>query len=65
VPQSIDPQCSFIRGRSGWVVTASGGVDISSFSVVEQKKVDSSLTGKLAELSRSSDSEQSWWWNAR
>jgi hypothetical protein len=65
VPQSIDPQCSFIRGRAGWVVTASGGVDISSFSVVEQKKIDSALSGKLAELSQSSDSKTSWWWNAR
>ena len=28
VPKAVAPQCSFIRGRSGWVVTASGGVDI-------------------------------------
>ena len=57
-PQAIDPECSFIKGRSGWVVTASGGVSINPFQVVQDQKVDASLTNKVA-ASRSG----SWWWN--
>src|SRR6056297_1342131 len=43
VPKAVDPQCSFIRGRNGWVVTASGGVDINAFQVVEDQTVDRSI----------------------
>ncbi|EMI15276.1 protein containing DUF1598, partial [Rhodopirellula maiorica SM1] len=39
VPKALNPQCSFVRGRSGWVVTASGGVDIDAFSVVEKQAI--------------------------
>ena len=64
-PRSVDPQCSFIRGRSRWVVTASGGVDINGFGVVENQTTDSSLadqrTVALAENQR--DSQNRWWWN--
>lgn len=70
VPESIDPQCSFIRGRAGWVVTASGGVDIDGFSVVANQTVDGSLDGKASQwtkadrLAKTNDSN-SWWWNVR
>lgn len=62
-PKSVDPQCSFIHGRSGWVVTASGGVDISGFSVVENKKIDSSLDKKASTLLVASGDR--WWWDAK
>ena len=63
-PESIDPQCSFIRGRAGWVVTASGGVDINGFGVVQNQSVDNTLVSKFAELAKAEDAK-SWWWNAR
>ncbi|KAA1258477.1 hypothetical protein LF1_09970 [Rubripirellula obstinata] len=61
VPRSVAPQCSFIRGRKGWIVTASGGVDINAFEVVEKQRVDDSISEKTdAKLASKSDR---WWWN--
>ena len=68
VPRAVAPQCSFIRGRKGWIVTASGGVDINAFEVVEKQRVDNSvaemasakLASKSAKLASKSDR---WWWN--
>lgn len=62
-PQSVDPQCSFIRGRAGWVVTASGGVDISGFAVVENQTADPSLDGKATQLLVAATDR--WWWDAK
>ena len=61
VPRSVSPQCSFIRGRKGWVVTASGGVDINAFEVVDNQVVapEVSATASVALAARS----DAWWWN--
>lgn len=58
-PKTIDPECSFIKGRNGkWVVTASGGVAINPFQIVQNQTHDSTLNEKLA-----SNRSDSWWWN--
>lgn len=59
-PMSIDPECSFIKGRSGWVVTASGGVSINGFEVVHNQQVDSALNSQLVASDRPATA---WWWN--
>lgn len=61
-PKAVDPQCSFIRGRGGkWVVTASGGVDINGFEVVEKQRTDKNLaTVCSTALAGTSDN---WWWD--
>ncbi|QDT05369.1 hypothetical protein K227x_37690 [Rubripirellula lacrimiformis] len=61
VPRSIDPQCSFIRGRAGWVVTASGGVDINAFSIIENQKTESAV-GETRGAMLASATDR-WWWN--
>ncbi|MFG0263205.1 MAG: DUF1598 domain-containing protein [Novipirellula sp. JB048] len=61
VPQALHPQCSFVRGRSGWTVTASGGVDIDAFSVVEQQRVDADVAAQR-EVALAAASDR-WWWN--
>lgn len=60
VPQTIAPECSFIKGRSGWTVTASGGVSVSGFQVVQDQTVDPALSLQVA-----SNEGGSWWWNHR
>ncbi|MCG8652645.1 MAG: DUF1598 domain-containing protein [Pirellulales bacterium] len=61
VPRSVAPQCSFIRGRSGWVVTASGGVDVNAFEVVDSQKTDASVAdSRTTALAGASNR---WWWN--
>ena len=59
MPQTIDPECSFIKGRSGWVVTASGGVSINAFEVLQTQQVDPQLDPQIA----LSSPRTSWWWN--
>ncbi|HBJ37993.1 MAG TPA: hypothetical protein DDZ51_25195 [Planctomycetaceae bacterium] len=62
IPKSVEPQCSFVRGASGWVVTASGGVDVNAFEVVQTQQVDPTLAGIRTGAAESVES-QSWWWN--
>ena len=57
-PQSISPECSFIKGARGWVVTASGGVSINAFEIVQGQETDESL-GEFQVASAGN----SWWWN--
>lgn len=62
VPKAVDPQCSFIRGRSGWVVTASGGVDINAFEIVEQQET----VAEVAEVRTTAMAvarTDNWWWD--
>jgi hypothetical protein len=61
IPKTIDPHCSFIKGAAGWVVSASGGVQVDSWSVVEKQIVDS----KLDAVREENDAKvgQPWWWN--
>lgn len=62
IPKAVEPQCSFIRGRNGWVVTASGGVDINGFEVVQNQVLDSTIAETRATALASTTSSQ-WWWN--
>jgi hypothetical protein len=59
-PRSVDPQCSFIRGTSGWIVTASGGVDVNAFEVVESQQLDPTLAQNRSEALATAEN---WWWN--
>ncbi|WP_231616086.1 DUF1598 domain-containing protein [Novipirellula artificiosorum] len=63
VPKAVDPQCSFIRGRAGWVVTASGGVEINAFEVVEQQAVDTAVAQSRQTALAAAGSQ--WWWNKK
>jgi hypothetical protein len=58
-PRQISPECSFIKGRSGWVVTASGGVSINPFQVVHDQQVDAELDDSLIAAAPAGR----WWWN--
>lgn len=61
-PRSVDPQCSFIRGANGWMVTASGGVDVNAFEVVESQHLDPSLAQNHSQAKPAADNNH-WWWN--
>lgn len=62
LPETLSPQCSFIHGRAGWTVTASGGVNINAFGVVENQVEEPELQ-TLVSVVQASDSER-WWWNS-
>lgn len=61
-PKSVDPQCSFIQGRSGWVVTASGGVDINAFEIVQAQVTEPSVAESKTVAMAAATSDR-WWWN--
>lgn len=65
VPKAVSPECSFIRGRQGWVVTASGGVEVTPFDVVESQELDASLTELHAKVAENTPERTAnrWWWN--
>lgn len=60
-PAAVEPQCSFLRGANGWTVTASGGVAINSFEVVQNQQVDPSLASLHG--SAQEKAADRWWWN--
>ncbi len=66
VPERLTPHCSFIRGRAGWTVSASGGVEINPWQVVSQAaKVDESLNSvhQQAQPVSTAPDSPTWWWN--
>ena len=64
-PKTIPPHCSFIKGMNGWIVTASGGVEINPWQVVaEGQRVDPSLQAKRAPRGKlTTASADHWWWD--
>ncbi len=62
VPEQIPAHCSFIQGAGGWIVTASGGVDINAFEVVQRQATDESVADARTEALASADQNR-WWWN--
>jgi hypothetical protein len=63
VPRAIDPQCSFVHGRTGWTVTASGGVDINAHEVIRHQVADPSV-GEVRTAAFATNRTATWWWNA-
>lgn len=62
VPKAVDPQCSFIRGRSGWVVTASGGVDINAFEIVQRQQTVEDIAAMRTTAMAAAHGNR-WWWD--
>ncbi|TWT75137.1 DUF1598 domain-containing protein [Allorhodopirellula solitaria] len=61
LPQSLSPQCSFIHGMAGWTVTASGGVNINAFGVVDNQVEETELQTLVSV--RDDNQAAGWWWN--
>jgi hypothetical protein len=64
VPKAVDPQCSFVRGRTGWTVTASGGVEINAHAVIRNQAPDDQI-GAVRTDSLATNGSDRWWWNQR
>lgn len=59
-PKAIPPHCSFVRGRAGWTISASGGVEINPWRVISQQtREDKSVALVHKQADSSSDN---WWW---
>ncbi|MGM0488170.1 MAG: DUF1598 domain-containing protein [Planctomycetota bacterium] len=60
-PKTVPPECSFLKTRSGWIVTTSGGVQIESFRVASQVETNNTV-GQVRTRAGTPDG-QTWWWN--
>ncbi len=60
-PKTVPPQCSFLKTKSGWVVTASGGVQIESFRVASNVEANESI--QQVRTSAGTPNGTSWYWN--
>ena len=63
-PKAVQPECSFVHGSRGWTITASGGVDINGFVVVEKQELDTTLADTKSDALATSD-RRTWWWDHR
>lgn len=61
-PKTVSSQCSFVRIKNSWMVTMSGGVQVDSWSVLEQVQIDESIADTRARASLGAS--QSAWWNS-
>lgn len=61
-PKAVAPECSFIRGAAGVIVSASGGVSINGFEVVSRQQTDESMTDQRSQA-LAGKSTSAWWWN--
>jgi hypothetical protein len=59
-PKTVAPECSFVKGRVGWTVSASGGVDLNPWKVVSQQaQADSAVQVVRTKAAGQGDK---WWW---
>ncbi len=64
-PKTIAPECSFVKGRSGWTVSASGGVELNPWQVVsQQSKTDTAVKVVYAQAAHPDAAHpgDKWWW---
>jgi hypothetical protein len=59
-PQQVDTQASVVRKGRDWMISASGGVQIHSWGVVEQVEVAETPATVRAKVTPKNDA---WWWN--
>jgi hypothetical protein len=60
-PKEVSSKCSVTKSGRDYIITASGGVEIDSWSVVEKTQVDPAV-GKVRGKAAAQQAE-SWWWN--
>ena len=61
VPKTVSTQCSFVRINSSWMVTASGGVQVDSWGVLENVQIDNALASVVNRVSISENENRLWW----
>ena len=59
-PKKIATQCSFIKVRRNYVITASGGVEVESWDVAANTQVVPAVGQVRAKAAQSA---ATWWWN--
>lgn len=61
-PKTVSPECSFVKGSAGWVVSASGGVSINPWKVVATSAVEDEAVASVSTKAIAKRSSE-WWWD--
>lgn len=61
VPRQVASIASAQKGRSGWIVSVSGGVDLDTWNVLKKVEVNPDLETLRAK--QAADAGQRWWWD--
>ncbi len=59
-PHQVDTQASVVRKGTNWIFSASGGVQLNPFGIVEHSAPNATLGGLRAKAAAPSTN---WWWN--
>jgi hypothetical protein len=60
-PKQVATIASYIQKSGNWIISASGGVEINSWSVADKKEKSESLSSPRAKGARAKITH--WWWN--
>ncbi len=60
-PKEVSSRCSVTKSGRDWIITASGGVEINSWSVAENVKTDEAVS-QIRDKALRQDAK-AWWWN--
>ena len=63
VPQAVAPECSFVRTRGGVIATASGGVDINAFQILQDQTSEDDAATPLRQQALAAAQAGRWWWD--
>ena len=64
VPSTLPTQCSFVKvATKGYIVTASGGVQVDSWGVAQNSEVVAGVE-KIGQVALADHTDR-WWWNAK
>lgn len=61
-PKQVAAQCSFLRSRSNWILTASGGVDVNSWEVASKTELDPAVKTTWAKGNVDGSDRTAFWW---
>ena len=62
VPKTVSTQCSFVKLKDAWLVSASGGIQLDSWGVAEKTETVADLSAVAA---KAMPRTGRWWWNAK
>lgn len=61
LPKQVDTKCSFVKASSGYILSASGGVQINSWADASQSETGDNLKPLRSQVAENRG--KGWWWN--
>lgn len=62
-PKQVDTKASFVKRSSGYLISASGGVQFQPWSIIQSTKEDPKAGAARGDAIATAKKSTSWWWN--